>query len=575
MTVRLVTVAGSPSEHLEYAARHLGLDETQVEPVALVDRLPRSDREGRHLEARFVHTPEPLLASWRASRSLMAMTSPGDIVLMPDRAGLGGVFALMQATERETQRRLLWTVAFDSAFLELQLVTRTHTGFSMPLESQVDWEVVQYQWSDRVIATSSRAARELSTVGVDAEVIGSRVSASGTKTPSPRLIWAPGPVSRRNQTGDVLRAASSVPSAHIVVSTEDSEDKFWSGTTWEALRHVREVLGARVERGDVPTEEPTAVVLGDPFALPAPHVEAMRSGGVPIIVPAGSVAAQMWEDAPIWSDVDELAGLLSGLQSQRRTSASLVSRELRPPAATAPPRQITKVSVAIPVFRNIAFLRDCVDSVLQQDHAPHEVILVDDGSDSVEVAGALAELERNELVRVHRTSHRGVCAARNSALETMEGDSCLFVDSDDLIRPTFLAKCVELMNRRHQLWGVATWTEFFGAYEGIEAKPPFDARVGARENPIVSTCALVDLALVRGAGIRFADDLAFLYCEDWHFWAQIVAAGGTMGLVSEPLALHRVYPTSGGYLRTQAAHEAGRSRAIAAICRHQANVETL
>jgi hypothetical protein len=66
---------------------------------------------------------------------------------------------------------------------------------------------------------------------------------------------------------------------------------------------------------------------------------------------------------------------------------------------------------------------------------------------------------------------------------------------------------------------------------------------------------------VRDKGIRFAEDLAFLYCEDWHFWSQIVAAGGRFGLVPEPLARHRVHPSSGGYLRTELAHAIGRSRA--------------
>jgi GT2 family glycosyltransferase len=107
---------------------------------------------------------------------------------------------------------------------------------------------------------------------------------------------------------------------------------------------------------------------------------------------------------------------------------------------------------------------------------------------------------------------------------------------------------------------VACWTEFFGDYEGVEAKPPFDHRVGLRENPIVSTSALVDMK-VREMGIRFAPDLAFIYCEDWDVWAQIAAAGGKFGLVPRPLARHRVHAASGGHLRTELGHALGRARA--------------
>ncbi len=107
---------------------------------------------------------------------------------------------------------------------------------------------------------------------------------------------------------------------------------------------------------------------------------------------------------------------------------------------------------------------------------------------------------------------------------------------------------------------MATWTEFFGAYQGVEAKPPFDARVGRRENPIVSTCVLVDMK-VRDQGIRFEPDLAFLFCEDWDVWAKIVAAGGRIGLVPRPLARHRVHVSSGGFRRTDLAHAVGKARA--------------
>ena len=72
---------------------------------------------------------------------------------------------------------------------------------------------------------------------------------------------------------------------------------------------------------------------------------------------------------------------------------------------------------------------------------------------------------------------------------------------------------------------------------------------------------------VRAEGIMFEPDLAFLYCEDWHYWSQIIAAGGRMGLVPEPLIKHRVHRASGGFQRTEVAHRIGRARAISPLLR--------
>ena len=138
-----------------------------------------------------------------------------------------------------------------------------------------------------------------------------------------------------------------------------------------------------------------------------------------------------------------------------------------------------KVSVAVPVFREVAHLDACVESIVSQAQSPHEVILVDDGSRSEEVTRAIgAWCERHpDLIRSLSQSNQGVCVARNLALESMTGDTFLLVDADDELDARFIAACAEALRADPDLWAVATWTEFFGDYNGIEAKPPFDRRV--------------------------------------------------------------------------------------------------
>lgn len=548
----------------ERASRSVDLALRAIEPGEMkrvrIDRpWSRLDRESRRIERRFQHTPAPLIESWKVWRLLQRRTRPGDVVLMSDHAGLGGAFALSQAAAPTETRRVLWTVAADSAFLEMRLISGVHQGLPMPLDSQIDWEIAQYQWSDRVLATSKLAIEELARIGVDAEA--AKVPDGQTAPARPvdvTRIWAPGPVSRRNQSGELLRAVTSIPGVTITMGDEDAPDLVWSGTSWDALKHSRSVLGDRVSRSPRPPADPGVVVWGDPYAAPDAELAALRDQGSPVVVPEKSATAMVWPDAPTWGNADDLVSALTGRTEQPAT-ASIESPDVTPRAN--PSSSGDRVSVAIPIFRDVRFLPDCVDSILSQELEPMELLLIDDGSASEDVDQTLEELSGSDSrIRVIRTEHRGVCVARNVGLEQMQGDSFVFVDSDDLLLPTFLSACAAVLRSSAELWAVATWTEFFGAYEGIEAKSVFDARVGMRENPIVSTCVLVDMR-VRDAGIRFAPDLAFLFCEDWHFWSQIVAAGGRFGLVPEPLARHRVHTSSGGFMRTEVAHSAGKTRA--------------
>ncbi|HSD46542.1 MAG TPA: glycosyltransferase family A protein [Pyrinomonadaceae bacterium] len=89
----------------------------------------------------------------------------------------------------------------------------------------------------------------------------------------------------------------------------------------------------------------------------------------------------------------------------------------------------TLVSVVIPVYNGERFLREAVDSVLNQKYSPVEIIIVDDGS-----TDATAKVARNlpEPVRYLHQANQGPAAARNRGIERAQGSLLAFADADDL-----------------------------------------------------------------------------------------------------------------------------------------------
>ena len=92
-----------------------------------------------------------------------------------------------------------------------------------------------------------------------------------------------------------------------------------------------------------------------------------------------------------------------------------------------------KVSVIVPVYNTERYLRQCIDSILQQSYSDFEILLVDDGStdDSGKILDEYAR--KDNRIRVFHQSNRGVTAARKCGVVHSTGEYICFVDSDDTI----------------------------------------------------------------------------------------------------------------------------------------------
>lgn len=96
------------------------------------------------------------------------------------------------------------------------------------------------------------------------------------------------------------------------------------------------------------------------------------------------------------------------------------------------------ISVIVPVYGVEAYLRKCIDSILNQTCRDLEVILVDDGSpdDCGVICDEYASIDSR--VRVFHTENHGLSAARNLGLLEARGDTISFIDSDDWIESNML-----------------------------------------------------------------------------------------------------------------------------------------
>ena len=100
------------------------------------------------------------------------------------------------------------------------------------------------------------------------------------------------------------------------------------------------------------------------------------------------------------------------------------------------------VSIIVPVYNVEPYLRQCMDSLVNQTYQNIEIICVDDGS--ADASGEiLAEYAlKSSRVKVISQQNSGLSAARNTGLLQAEGEYVMYVDSDDWIDADTCEKAV-------------------------------------------------------------------------------------------------------------------------------------
>jgi glycosyltransferase involved in cell wall biosynthesis len=146
---------------------------------------------------------------------------------------------------------------------------------------------------------------------------------------------------------------------------------------------------------------------------------------------------------------------------------------------------MTVVSVIIPTHDRAHVITRAVDSVLAQEGADLEVILVDDGSTDDTRRVIASRYGSDERVIYVFQEQAGVAVARNTGLARARGDLVAFLDSDDVWRPGKLAlqlACLARLPEAGMIWTEMNALDAAGeVVPGSSLRSIFTLRAGLEE----------------------------------------------------------------------------------------------
>lgn len=105
------------------------------------------------------------------------------------------------------------------------------------------------------------------------------------------------------------------------------------------------------------------------------------------------------------------------------------------------------VSIIIPVYNAEKYIKETLDSVVLQDYAEKEVIIIDDCSSDNSEEIIKQYVDKFPYIQYHKLDiNSGVAIARNTAINMARGKFVAFIDSDDVWKPGKLKRQLRLFD---------------------------------------------------------------------------------------------------------------------------------
>ena len=183
------------------------------------------------------------------------------------------------------------------------------------------------------------------------------------------------------------------------------------------------------------------------------------------------------------------------------------------------PKENPKISVFMPVYNGENFLRQSIQSILEQTFTDFELIIVDDASTD----GSLAVIQSftDPRIRVYPLpTNQGPGVVQNQAFLLATGKYLALMDCDDISLPDRLARQVSFLDSHENVGVCGTWYECFGSLSEVRTPPIEHEDIDTLMpfwDPIANPTAMVRRDLIEHFQLRYVAGPA----HDYGLWARL------------------------------------------------------
>ena len=200
-----------------------------------------------------------------------------------------------------------------------------------------------------------------------------------------------------------------------------------------------------------------------------------------------------------------------------------------------------KISVIMPVYNGEKYLREAIDSILNQTLSDFEFIIINDASTD-KTEEIINSYNDSRIKHLKNGTNLGVAGSLNRGLDDATGEYIARMDADDISLPMRFEKQVEFLDKNDDIAVCGCETMIFGSVGEQNTYTVF-GKENMKINMLFSSCLAHPAVMMRKDVIdkeHYRYDSDFDKVEDYELWARIIRKYN-MDNVKEVLFKYRVH----------------------------------
>lgn len=203
-----------------------------------------------------------------------------------------------------------------------------------------------------------------------------------------------------------------------------------------------------------------------------------------------------------------------------------------------------KVTVLMPVYNGEKYLKEAIESIVNQTYKDFDLLIINDGS-SDNSENVILSFSDERIKYIKNDSNMGLIGTLNKGLDLITGEYIARMDQDDISLPKRLEKQVKFMDENEEIAVSGTSIRFFNE-TGFLTKHIMPINPTEIKISLFFHCTLMHpTVIIRNRCFReknYMYNMNHKNVEDYGLW-QLVSQKDKLGNLQEVLLNYRIVPT--------------------------------